>query len=134
MLQQLLLKLIKKNIHLFYSVYPDTIRIGPETIEAKIYGKIPVTLEKKFGGKAYFITYFSLAIFSLYILRSANINYTTIVAASVFIAFLINCAFIAMPSMYDGLDFSKINWTMMGVYTFTWLFIMFKSLQEIFNF
>ena len=82
----------------------------------------------------YFITYFSLAIFSLYILRSANISYTTIVAALGFIAFLINCAFIAMPSMYDGLDFSKINWTMMGVYTFTWLFIMFKSLQEIFNF
>ena len=82
----------------------------------------------------YFITYFSLAIFSLYILRSANISYATIVAVSLFIAFLINSAFIAMPSMYEGLDLSKTNWTMLGAYTFVWLFIMFKSLQEIFNF
>ena len=79
-----------------------------------------------------FTIYLSLSLISLYFLRLSDISYTLILANSMFFGFLINSAFIAMPSMYDGLDFSKINWTMMGIYIFVWLFIMFKSIKEIF--
>jgi len=82
----------------------------------------------------FFITYLSLSLLGLYILRCSEISYTLILANTLFFGFLVNSAFIAMPSMYDGLDFSKINWTMMGIYIFVWLFIMFKSIKEIFNF
>ena len=81
-----------------------------------------------------FTIYLSLSLISLYFLRLSDISYTLILANSMFFGFLINSAFIAMPSLYDNFDFSKINWKMIGIYTFIWLYIMFRSIQEIFNF
>lgn len=81
-----------------------------------------------------FTIYLSLSLICLYFLRLSDISYTLILANSMFFGFLINSAFIAMPSLYDNFDFSKINWKMIGIYIFIWLYIMFRSIQEIFNF
>ena len=81
-----------------------------------------------------FTIYLSLSLISLYFLRLSDISYTLILANSMFFGFLINSGFIAMPSLYNNFDFSKINWKMIGIYTLIWLYIMFRSIQEIFNF
>ena len=49
------------------------------------------------------------------------------------LSFLINAGFMG-TSIIENYDLSKINWKMMGIYLFIWFFVMFKAVQEIFNF
>ena len=82
----------------------------------------------------YFSFYMIIAISILYSIRAnTDISYTEIVAVSMFLAFLINAGLMGM-NIIQHYDLSKINWKMIMFYTSIWLFLMFKSLQEIFNF
>lgn len=82
----------------------------------------------------YFSFYMMIAISILYFIRvNANISYTEIVAVSMFLAFLINAGLMG-TNIIQHYDLSKINWKMIMFYISIWLFLMFKSLQEIFNF
>ena len=82
----------------------------------------------------YFSIYLFISILILYFIRmNTDISYTEIVAVSMFFAFLINAGLIG-TQIFQHYDLSKINWNMLGIYIFVWLFLMFKSLQEIFNF
>ena len=83
---------------------------------------------------AYFSIYLFFSILILYFIRSnTDISYTEILAVSMFFSFLMNAALMG-TSLLEHYDLSKINWNMVGLYLLVWLFIMFKSLQEIFNF
>tara|TARA_Y100000590_G_scaffold403740_1_gene490681 strand:+ start:301 stop:693 length:393 start_codon:yes stop_codon:yes gene_type:complete len=82
----------------------------------------------------YFSFYMIIAISILYFIRvNTNISYTEIVAISMFLAFLINAGLMG-TNIIQHYDLSKINWKMIMFYISIWLFLMFKSLQEIFNF
>ena len=82
----------------------------------------------------YFTMYLFISILTLYFIRTnSDISYTHIVAVAMFISFLINAGLMG-TNILQHYDFSKINWNMTGLYLLVWLFIMFKSLQEIFNF
>ena len=82
----------------------------------------------------YFSIYLFFSILILYFIRTtSDISYTQITATSMFVAFLINAGLMG-TNMLQHYDLSKVNWTMLGVYSFVWLFVMFKALQEIFNF
>ena len=82
----------------------------------------------------YFSIYLFFSILILYFIRTtSDISYTQITATSMFVAFLINAGLLG-TNMLQHYDLSKVNWTMIGVYSFVWLFVMFKALQEIFNF
>ena len=82
----------------------------------------------------YFSFYMMIAISILYFIRvNTNISYTEIVAVSMFLAFLINAGLMG-TNIIQHYDLSKINWKMIMFYISIWLFLMFKSLQEIFNF
>ena len=83
---------------------------------------------------AYFSIYLFFSILILYFIRNnTDISYTEIVAVSMFISFLINASLMG-TNLLEHYDLSKINWNMLGIYIIVWLFLMFKSLQEIFNF
>ena len=82
----------------------------------------------------YFSMYLFISILILYFIRTnSDISYTHIVAVAMFISFLINAGLMG-TNILQHYDLSKINWNMVGLYILVWLFIMFKSLQEIFNF
>ena len=82
----------------------------------------------------YFSVYMIIAISILYFIRAnTDISYTEIVVVSMFFAFLISAGFMGMD-IIRHYDLSKINWKMIMFYASIWLFLMFKSLQEIFNF
>ena len=82
----------------------------------------------------YFSFYMMIAISILYFIRAnINISYTEIVAVSMFLAFLINAGLMG-TNIIQHYDLSKINWKMIMLYISIWVFLMFKSLQEIFNF
>ena len=82
----------------------------------------------------YFSMYLFISIVILYFIRTnSDISYTQIVAVAMFISFLINAGLMG-TNILQHYDLSKINWNMVGLYLLVWLFIMFKSLQEIFNF
>jgi hypothetical protein len=82
----------------------------------------------------YFSIYLLFSLLFLYLIRTySDITYTEILACCMFIAFLINAGIMG-TSIIEHYDLSKINWKMMFIYLFVWLFIMFKSIQEIFNF
>ena len=82
----------------------------------------------------YFSFYMMIAISILYFIRAnINISYTEIVAVSMFLAFLINAGLMG-TNIIHHYDLSKINWKMIMLYISIWVFLMFKSLQEIFNF
>jgi len=82
----------------------------------------------------YFFTYLSFSIVCLYLIRTySDITYTEITATTMFLAFLMNAGFMG-TSIIESYDLSKINWKMMGMYIFIWFFVMFKAVQEIFNF
>ena len=82
----------------------------------------------------YFSFYMMIAISILYFIRvNTNISYTEIVAVSMFLAFLINAGLMG-TNIIQHYDLSKINWKMIMLYISIWVFLMFKSLQEIFNF
>ena len=82
----------------------------------------------------YFSIYLLCSILFLYLIRTySDISYTEILACSMFIAFLINAGFMGI-SIIENYDLSKINWKMIWIYTLVWIFVMFKSIQEIFNF
>ena len=82
----------------------------------------------------YFSFYMMIAISILCFIRvNTNISYTEIVAVSMFLAFLINAGLMG-TNIIQHYDLSKINWKMIMFYISIWLFLMFKSLQEIFNF
>ena len=82
----------------------------------------------------YFSIYLFCSIIFLCLIRSySDISYTEILACCMFFAFLINSGLIS-TSIIQHYDLSKINWRMMWIYIMIWLFIMFKSIQEIFNF
>ena len=82
----------------------------------------------------YFSVYLLCSILFLYLIRSySDISYTEILACCMFVAFLINSGLIS-TSIIQHYDLSKINWKMMWIYLIVWIFIMFKSIQEIFNF
>ena len=82
----------------------------------------------------YFSVYMIIAILILYFIRAnTDISYTEIVVVSMFFAFLISAGFMGMD-IIRYYDLSKINWKMIMLYASIWLFLMFKSLQEIFNF
>ena len=82
----------------------------------------------------YFNIYLFFSILILYFIRTtSDISYTQITATSMFVAFLINAGLMG-TNMLQHYDLSKVNWTMTGIYSFVWLFVMFKALQEIFNF
>ena len=82
----------------------------------------------------YFSVYMIIAISILYFIRAnTDISYTEIVVVSMFFAFLISAGFMGMD-IIRHYDLSKINWKMIMLYASIWLFLMFKSLQEIFNF
>ena len=68
-----------------------------------------------------------------FIRTNTDISYTEIVAISMFVAFLINAGLMS-TNLLQHYDLSKLNWNMAIPYLVIWLFIMFKSLQEIFNF
>ena len=82
----------------------------------------------------YFSIYLFISIVILYFIRTnTDISYTEIVAISMFVAFLINAGLMS-TNLLQHYDLSKLNWNMAIPYLVIWLFIMFKSLQEIFNF
>ena len=82
----------------------------------------------------YFSAYLFISIVILYFIRTnTDISYTEIVAISMFVAFLINAGLMS-TNLLQHYDLSKLNWNMAIPYLVIWLFIMFKSLQEIFNF
>ena len=82
----------------------------------------------------YFSVYLSCSILFLYLIRSySNVSYTEILACCMFVAFLMNSGLIS-TSIIQHYDLSKINWKMTWIYIMVWIFIMFKSIQEIFNF
>ena len=82
----------------------------------------------------YFFIYLSFSILCLYVIRTySNISYTEITATTMFVAFLINAGFMG-TTLIESYDISNINWKMMGMYIFIWLFVMFKAVREIFNF
>jgi len=82
----------------------------------------------------YFSIYLLCSILILYLIRTcSDLSYTNILACCMFVAFLINSGLMG-TSMIQHYDLSKINWKMMWIYISVWVFIMFKSLQEIFNF
>lgn len=82
----------------------------------------------------YFSVYILISILILYLIRTySDLSYTNILASCMFVAFLINAGLMG-TSMIQHYNFSKINWKMMWIYIGIWIFIMFKSLQEIFNF
>ena len=81
----------------------------------------------------YFIVYLLISIGCLVFIRSANISYTIIISITMFVTFLINAGLIS-TTIIENYDLKNINWKMMGIYTFIWLFIMFKAIQEIFKF
>ena len=82
----------------------------------------------------FFFTYLSFSILCLYLIRTySDISYTEITATTMFLSFLINAGFMG-TSIIENYDLSKINWKMMGIYLFIWFFVMFKAVQEIFNF
>ena len=82
----------------------------------------------------YFSAYLFISIVILYFIRTnTDISYTEILAISMFVAFLINAGLMS-TNLLQHYDLSKLNWNMAIPYLVIWLFIMFKSLQEIFNF
>lgn len=82
----------------------------------------------------YFSAYLFISVIILYFIRiNTDILYTEIVAISMFVAFLINAGLIS-TNLLQHYSLSKLNWNMAIPYLVIWLFIMFKSLQEIFNF
>ena len=82
----------------------------------------------------YFSIYLLCSILFLYFIRTySDISYTEILGCCLFVAFLINSGLIS-TSIIQHYDLSKINWKMMWIYIMVWIFIMFKSIQEIFNF
>jgi len=82
----------------------------------------------------YFSIYLFISIVILYFIRtSTDVSYTEIVAISMFVGFLINAGLVS-TNLILHYDLSKLNWNMFIPYLVIWLFIMFKSLQEIFNF
>ena len=82
----------------------------------------------------YFSIYLFISILTLYFIRAnTDTSYTQIVAVCMFLSFLLNAALIG-TDLLKHYDLSKINWTMVGIYILIWFFIMFKSIQEIFNF
>jgi len=81
----------------------------------------------------YFIVYLLISIGCLVLIRSANISYTIIISITMFVTFLINAGLIS-TTIIENYDLKNINWKMMGIYTFIWLFIMFKAIQEIIKF
>ena len=82
----------------------------------------------------YFSLYLFISIVILYFIRTnTDISYTEIVAVSIFMAFLMNAGLMS-TNLLQHYDLSMLNWNMAIPYLIIWLFIMFKSLQEIFNF
>jgi len=82
----------------------------------------------------YFNLYFFSSIIILYFIKTnTDVSYTEIVAITMFVSFLINAGIMG-TNLIEHYDWSKINWKMMTPYILVWIFLMFKSLQEIFNF
>ena len=81
----------------------------------------------------YFSIYTGLSIFILYLIRTTGVSYTEILAVCMFVGMLMNAALIGM-NLFPHYDLDKVNWRMIAIYTLIFLFVMFKSLQEIFNF
>ena len=82
----------------------------------------------------YFNLYFFSSIIILYFIKTnTDVPYTEIVAITMFVSFLINAGIMG-TNLIEHYDWSKINWKMMTPYILVWIFLMFKSLQEIFNF
>ena len=87
----------------------------------------------------YFSIYTSLSILALYFIRQYTdingnpISYTEILAVMMFMAMLFNAVLIA-ANLISHLSLDKYNWGMIGTYSIIWLFIIFKSIQEIFNY
>jgi len=82
----------------------------------------------------YFNLYFFSSIVILYFIKTnTDVSYTEIVAITMFVSFLINAGIMG-TNLIEHYDWSKINWNMMVPYILVWIFLMFKSLQEIFNF
>ena len=82
----------------------------------------------------HFNLYFFSAIVILYFIKTnSNISYTEIMAITTFVSFLINAGIMG-TNLLEHYDLSKTNWKMMTPYILIWIFLIFKSLQEIFNF
>ena len=82
----------------------------------------------------YFNLYFFSAIAILYFIKTnSDISYTEIMAITTFVSFLINAGIMG-TNLLEHYALSKTNWKMMTPYIIVWIFLIFKSLQEIFNF
>ena len=83
----------------------------------------------------YFSVYFLLSIFILYLVKTnTDITYTQIIVVATFISFMINAVFMAIPSFYEHFDISKMNHIMVGLYMSVWIFLIYKTLKELFKF
>tara|TARA_B110000438_G_scaffold123031_1_gene120030 strand:+ start:272 stop:505 length:234 start_codon:yes stop_codon:yes gene_type:complete len=75
-----------------------------------------------------------LSILTLYFIKKeSNILYTEILVIMMFLSFLLNGSFIG-TNLLSHLKLDEYNWKIIGLSMLIYLFIMFKAIQEIFNF
>ena len=75
--------------------------------------------------------YISLGLLFLYFIRQAGVSYVNIFLSCLFMSFMINAAFTSFPNIFENFDLKKINKGRISIYTGTFIYIMFKAVQEL---